>query len=76
MATPGGYTCLHRLQQGEPAMPDRDPEPNNPLSPYFPSEVPPLPGTGRRWVALLLVAVLLFSTLVYGVLGLTGVLGG
>ncbi len=57
-------------------MTERDPEPNNPLSPYFPSEVPPLAGSGRRWVALLLMAVLLFSTLLYGVLGLTGVLGG
>ncbi|MFB6360028.1 MAG: hypothetical protein ABEH59_01765 [Halobacteriales archaeon] len=57
-------------------MPDREPEPKNPLSPYFPSDVPLVPGSGRRWVALLLVAVILLGTFMYGVLGLGGVLGG
>jgi hypothetical protein len=50
-------------------MPDREPEPNNPLSPYYPSEVPDVPGSGRRWVAILLAATLL-SGAAYGVLTL------
>lgn len=42
-------------------MPEGNPEPKNPLSPYYPSEVPSLSGNGRRWFALLLVAIILFS---------------
>lgn len=33
---------------------DRDePEPTNPLSPYYPSQVPSIGGYGRRWFAVL-----------------------
>lgn len=34
---------------------------NSPLSPYYPSETPDVPGEGRRWTALLLAALLLAS---------------
>lgn len=40
-------------------MPDSDPKSNGPLSPFSPSEVPSLPGNGRRWFAILLAAALL-----------------
>jgi len=50
-----------------PTMTDREPEPKNPLSPYYPSEVPDLPGNGRKWVAILLSATLLLGA-AYGVL--------
>lgn len=40
-------------------MTDGDPDPENPLSPYYPSEVPSIPGNGRRWVAILLALMLL-----------------
>lgn len=42
-------------------MADDDPEPRNPLSPYYPSEVPSLSGNGRRWFALLMVATILLG---------------
>jgi len=42
-------------------MSDRDPEPKNPLSPYYPSETPDVPGTGRTWFAVLLVVTLLLG---------------
>jgi hypothetical protein len=42
-------------------MIDRDPEPKNPLSPYYPAEIPDLPGNGRAWVAILLSAMFLFG---------------
>jgi hypothetical protein len=42
-------------------MTDRDPTPKNPLSPYYPSEVPDVPGNGRAWVALLLAATFLLG---------------
>jgi len=42
-------------------MSDDGPEPNNPLSPYYPSETPSLSGNGRRWFALLLAGMLLFG---------------
>lgn len=38
-------------------MTDGDPRPNNPLSPYYPSDVPDVPGNGRTWFALLIVLV-------------------
>jgi hypothetical protein len=38
---------------------DRDPDPRNPFAPYYPAEVPDLPGEGRTWVALLVTATLL-----------------
>lgn len=40
-------------------MTDSDPKPNEPLSPYFPSEVPDVPGNGRRWFAVLFAAMFL-----------------
>lgn len=44
-----------------PVMADREPKPRNPLGPYYPSEVPSVPGNGRRWLALLLVALILIG---------------
>lgn len=44
-------------------MSEDGPRPNNPLSPYYPSEIPSLRGNGRRWVAILLVIVLLGGSL-------------
>ena len=38
------------------------PKPNNPLSPFYPSEMPNLGGNGRRWFAILMVAVLVIGT--------------
>jgi len=42
-----------------------DPEPDDPLSPYAPSEVPSVPSDGRRWFALLLVCVMVLSTVAW-----------
>jgi hypothetical protein len=50
-------------------MSDRDPDTGNPLAPYYPSEVPALPGNGRAWVALALSAMLLLGA-AWGVLSL------
>jgi len=50
-------------------MSDRDPKPKNPLSPYYPSDVPDVPGDGRTWVALLLAGTLLLGA-AYGFLAL------
>lgn len=44
-------------------MVDGEPEPNNPLSPYYPSEVPDVPGSGRTWFAILLALMLLFGAM-------------
>ena len=52
-----------------PIMVDREPESNNPLSPYYPSEPPSIPGNGRKWFALLLALTLLLGAL-YSVLSL------
>lgn len=30
------------------------PKPRNPISPYYPSEVPDIPGNGRTWFTVLL----------------------
>ncbi|SEG67096.1 hypothetical protein [Halobellus limi] len=38
-----------------------DEEPNNPLSPYYPSEIPDVPANGRTWFAILLAAMLLLG---------------
>ena len=46
-------------------MSGSDPEPDDPLSPYAPSEVPSVPSDGRRWFALLLVGVMVLSTLAW-----------
>ena len=46
-----------------------DPEPNNPLAPYYPSEVPNLRGSGRTWFALLFVLLILLG-MVYTVVSL------
>lgn len=35
-------------------MKGSDPKPKNPLSPYYPAEIPPIPGSGRTWFAILL----------------------
>jgi len=40
---------------------DRKPDPNNPLSPYYPSDIPDVPGSGRKWFAVLLSAMLLLG---------------
>ncbi|WP_435069046.1 hypothetical protein [Haloplanus sp. C73] len=40
---------------------------NDPLSPYYPSETPDVPGDGRTWFAVLVVLLLLTGT-VYGFL--------
>lgn len=40
-------------------MADREPEPNNPLGPYSPAELPDVPGDGRTWFALLVAGVFL-----------------
>jgi hypothetical protein len=48
-------------------MTERDPDPNNALAPYYPSEVPEIPGNGRRWFAVLM-ALLLFSGAIYAFL--------
>ena len=45
------------------------PDPNNPLSPYYPSETPTLSGNGRKWFAILILLVFLLSA-VYQVLSL------
>ncbi|WP_251330009.1 hypothetical protein [Haloplanus pelagicus] len=44
-------------------MTDREPKPKpkTPLSPYYPSDVPDVPGNGRTWVAILLAATLLLG---------------
>lgn len=42
-------------------MTDGEPKPNDPLSPYSPSEVPDVPGNGRRWFAVLLTLMLLLG---------------
>jgi hypothetical protein len=40
-------------------MTDRDPDRRSPLSPYYPSETPDVPGDGRTWFASPAVATLL-----------------
>jgi hypothetical protein len=55
-------------------MTDDTPDPNEPLSPYYPSEVPDVPGNGRKWVALL-VSLLILGAASYGVLSLVFALG-
>lgn len=42
-------------------MTDRKPESNNPLSPYYPSDIPDIPGSGRKWFAILLSLMLLLG---------------
>ena len=42
-------------------MVDSDPDSKNPLSPYYPSEVPDVPGSGRRWFAILLALIILLG---------------
>jgi len=50
-------------------MTEEEPEPNNPLGPYYPSEAPRIPGHGQSWLALL-VATILILTAVAGLLEL------
>jgi hypothetical protein len=40
-------------------MDESEPGPNNPLGPYFPSDVPDVPGNARRWFVVLMVLLLL-----------------
>ncbi|MFB6301176.1 MAG: hypothetical protein ABEH65_13055 [Halobacteriales archaeon] len=54
-------------------MTDQRPKPNNPLSPYFPSETPNIPGNGRTWFAILM-AVMLLSGAVYSALSYIGLI--
>jgi hypothetical protein len=42
---------------------DGDRDPRNPLAPYYPAEVPDVPGEGRTWFALLVTATLLAGAL-------------
>lgn len=44
-------------------MTEDGPRPNDPLGPYYPSEIPSLRGHGRRWIAIILVIVLLGGSL-------------
>ena len=44
-------------------MGDADPESNNPLSPYYPSETPSVPGNGSKWFAILMALLFLFSAI-------------
>lgn len=45
-------------------MTDDGPTPNDPLSPYSPSEAPAVPGDGRRWFAVLFSVLLLLGAAV------------
>lgn len=58
---------MNRQPDDSSNVSDSDPKPNNPLSPYFPSETPDVPGGGRRWAAILLAAMMLLGAL-YGFL--------
>lgn len=40
-------------------MVDREPEPRNPLGPFYPSEVAAVPGNARTWFAVLFALLLL-----------------
>lgn len=61
------HQILIRQAKKTTYMTDNDPERNNPLSPYYPSQVPTLRGNGRKWfVALILV--LWLSTTVWSVI--------
>jgi hypothetical protein len=51
--------CLIHSTMGK-----QDPSPNNPLSPYYPSETPRRSGDGWTWVAVVLVLMLLGSVAV------------
>lgn len=44
-------------------MSDKDLKPNNPLSPYYPSEIPDIPGNGRKWFAVLFALIFLSGVL-------------
>ena len=35
-------------------MDNSDPNQNNPLSPYYPSDMPSIRGNGRKWFAILI----------------------
>lgn len=56
------------------AMTDREPEPDDPLAPQSPAHTPSLPNRGSRWMALALLAVVLFGVAVW-VVGLVSTLG-
>ena len=48
-------------------MGDSDPKSNNPLSPYYPSDPPDIPGNGSRWFAILFILLLLASAVLAAV---------
>jgi hypothetical protein len=50
-------------------MSDDDSPQRDPLSPYYPGDVPEVPGNGRTWFAVLIAAMLLLGA-AYGVLSL------
>jgi hypothetical protein len=50
-------------------MADSDPDRNNPISPYYPSETPSLSGNGRKWFAILVVLTFLLNA-IYQILSL------
>lgn len=64
----GGGTLMGVAPHVRP-MGDRDSDQTNPLSPYYPSETPTLPGNGRTWFALLIAGMLLMGV-IYTVLTL------
>lgn len=68
-----GRVRTHETVMGLPGrstdVSEDDPKPNEPLSPYYPSRVPDVPGSGRTWFALLLTLMMLLGA-AYGVLAL------
>ena len=42
-------------------MKGSDPKQKNPLSPYYPAEIPPIPGSGRKWFAIFLSLIVLLG---------------
>lgn len=50
-------------------MKDSDPDPNNPLSPYYPSDTPSISGNGHRWFSILIILMFLLGA-VYQIVSL------
>jgi hypothetical protein len=46
-------------------MGDSDPKPNNPLSPFYPSETPSISGNDRTWVSILLILMFIIFAVVF-----------
>ncbi len=49
-------------------MADSDSNPNNELSPYYPSETPSIRGNGREWFTMLILLIFLLG-LAFAILG-------